>query len=349
MFARSATVVLLACALIAAALYSSSARRAPAPATPPPQILEDARKAYQEGLKAEDEGRYGAAIGHYSRVIELDPRDDSAYLHRGICRLGAGDSDPAIADFSQALQLQPENSRAYQLRAVAYYRNGQYAEAIVDLDEAIQRNPTIATYYVLRGQTRAIQRQPDRAIDDYTQALNLESSAQAHLDRAEAFLRIGERGRASADLNRALILGAKLERPAGLLALLQPERPPSRTPVTAFAAVDPKRDREAIDRTFQARSRVARGLYEEAFALFEEAIRLSPSLALAYNSRGYAHLRAKSYAEAIEDFSEAIRLNASYLNAYQNRSVARRLAGDREGYLEDQRRAQSLRRRSPRN
>ena len=34
------------------------------------------------------------------------------FLHRGLCRLGIGDSDPALADFTQSLAIQPENSKA---------------------------------------------------------------------------------------------------------------------------------------------------------------------------------------------------------------------------------------------
>jgi tetratricopeptide (TPR) repeat protein len=295
----------------------------------------DSRRAYQDGIRAEDEGRYTSAIESYTRVVQLDPADDSAFLHRGICHLAMGDFEEAIADFTQSLKIQPENSKAYQLRGVAHYRSGKYPQATADLDQAIQRNPTIATYYLLRGQTLAARLETAKAIEEYTRALAIEPSAQSYLDRAEAHLKAGARERAFADLNRALTLGARVTFPWELVALLPRPKATGKVSITALDTLDPLRDRDALTRTLRARSQTSKGQYHEALAAFDEVIRSNPRLALAYNSRGYAYLRLRSYREAIEDFSAAISLNSYYLNAYQNRATARRLAGDRDGYLED--------------
>jgi tetratricopeptide (TPR) repeat protein len=346
-FRRGTFLGLLCLLLVAARQFAGSGDAK----SPDPANWAEARESYQDGLRAEDEGRYTAAINYYSRVVQLDPADDSAFLHRGICYLARGEFERAIADLTQSLKLQPENSKAYQLRAVAHHRSGNFAEATADLDQAIQRNSTVATYYLLRGQTLAARRETAQAIDSYTQALALEPSAQAYLDRAEAHLQAGARERAFADLNRALTLGARLTVPAELAALVQRPRTAAPVNITAFGNIDAIRDRDALTRTLRARSWVVRGRYQEALQLFEEAIRSNPRLALTYNSRGYAYLRLRSYSEAIADFSTAIRLNDHYLNAYENRAAARRLTGDRAGYLEDLNRGRTLlsRMRSPGN
>jgi len=71
--------------------------------------------------------------------------------------------------------------------------------------------------------------------------------------------------------------------------------------------------------------------YADAIQQFDEALKLDPSYALAYNGRGYAHLRLKHFTLALADFDQAIKLNPAYSNAYLNRSAARRSTGDTAG------------------
>ena len=69
---------------------------------------------------------------------------------------------------------------------------------------------------------------------------------------------------------------------------------------------------------------------------------MDPSMALAYNARGYAHYRMKQYPEAVADYDKAILLNPSYTNAYLNRSWARRTSGDTPGADADAAKAKDL-------
>ena len=62
--------------------------------------------------------------------------------------------------------------------------------------------------------------------------------------------------------------------------------------------------------------------YDKAIADGNEAIRLAPTYALAYNSRGNAWDAKKEYDKAIADFGEAIRLEPKYALAYANRGQA---------------------------
>ena len=82
--------------------------------------------------------------------------------------------------------------------------------------------------------------------------------------------------------------------------------------------------------------------FEQALALYNQAIQLNPSFTLAFNARCYAHLRLRQYDQAIADCNQAIKLNPAYGNAYRNRAVARQRAGDRAGANEDFRRADGL-------
>jgi tetratricopeptide (TPR) repeat protein len=61
------------------------------------------------------------------------------------------------------------------------------------------------------------------------------------------------------------------------------------------------------------------GLYERAIEDFDQAIRLNPNDAAAFDARGIAYARRDQYDRAIEDFDQAIRLNPNDAVAFVNR------------------------------
>ena len=62
---------------------------------------------------------------------------------------------------------------------------------------------------------------------------------------------------------------------------------------------------------------------ENSIAAYNEAIRLKPDYAQAYNNRGNAKGRLERHEEAIADYDEAIRLKPDHAQAYNNRGAAK--------------------------
>jgi tetratricopeptide (TPR) repeat protein len=219
----------------------------------PMSTWQRAQEAYDRGKGLEDQKLCGQAIEAFTKAIELDPKNDSAYLHRGACRNQLGNFPDAITDLSQSLELQPNNSQAYALRASALAAGGQTAAAIADANEAIRRNSTNVDNYLLRAtmHQRAGEVQP--ALEDYNQAITaapqsekaylgratlLRTSGQlvpsvkdcykaielspsdpaAYLCRAEFYIASGAPQPALADINQALMNGQNPAQAATLLA-----------------------------------------------------------------------------------------------------------------------------------
>jgi tetratricopeptide (TPR) repeat protein len=72
-----------------------------------------------------------------------------------------------------------------------------------------------------------------------------------------------------------------------------------------------------------------------AIADYNEAIRLDPNRALAYNNRAVAKLNLRDYRGAYLDYSQVVRLLPDKAITYNNRATARQGLGDCKGAIAD--------------
>jgi tetratricopeptide (TPR) repeat protein len=85
------------------------------------------------------------------------------------------------------------------------------------------------------------------------------------------------------------------------------------------------------------------GKYEDlAIRDYDEAIRLNPKNAPAFNNRGNAHVSKRMYDRAIQDFDEALRLTPDNALFLRNRANAFRIVGQYRSAIADYRKALSL-------
>ena len=102
--------------------------------------------------------------------------------------------------------------------------------------------------------------------------------------------------------------------------------PPPEKVVTA-----PKAD----DFFIQGVDKQNKGDNQGAIIAYNEAIRLNPNLAEAYNNRGIVRDELGDKPGAIDDYNLAIKFNPNLAQAYNNRGVVRKELGDKPGAIDD--------------
>ena len=237
-------------------------------------------------------------------AVKWWPDNPLAYMARGMVH-EADDKDAAMRDYNKAIELDPNGTlgpgaaRAFDARANLFYRNRDADRAIEDFTQAIRLAPS-PEFFRERGEVYRIYKHDyDRALADLTEAININPSDRGGLAlewRAELFMENGQYDLAIQDYTQTLGVN---------------------NGPTRFGIFSDRAD--VYER---------KGDLDRALADYTEAIRLYPEGANGFRYRGHIYYEKHDYDRAIADYNEAIRLEPKNDDAYNERATVLRAKGD---------------------
>ena len=142
--------------------------------------------------------------GDLLQKIAVNPLITDAYFRRGMSHTELGDRDLALVDYDRLISLDPSHVRAYIQRSWIYFRQGKYPPAIRDCEavKTIYKTSFWANY--LLGVINTISKLPERAIADFTVAIELSPHyVSARYHRGIIYYELGNTTAAIADFDRA--------------------------------------------------------------------------------------------------------------------------------------------------
>lgn len=185
-------------------------------------------------------------------------------------------------------------------------------EQINWLNRAIQLDPNYAMAFHMRGVAYAWKGNHDRAIQDFTRALELRPTYSwapaSHYERGNAFARKGDYARALQDVTRATEL--------------------SPTYADAFVSLG------SIYRL--------QGDLDRAIAGFSRAVELRPNYTGVYQLLGACCFQKNDFDAALKHFGRAIQLSPKDASGYENRATVYAMKGDNDRAVQDATRAIEL-------
>jgi tetratricopeptide (TPR) repeat protein len=222
----------------------------------PTAALVAGQDAYRRGAIEENARQYEKAIELYTKAGTLDPRNELAFLHRGISNLQVGRLDEALSDVNKSLAIQPDNAQAYAFRGRVYVATKSYDLALADFQQAFQRDPGNAEYlmaqagveeqlgafkraaeiydwasklkpdsadiYVKRATVLRQMNEGSQAAESCSVAIRLRpNAAEGYACRSEAYVRLGLLPQAITDLNEAVRLEPTLPQVPNLLSVVR--------------------------------------------------------------------------------------------------------------------------------
>jgi tetratricopeptide (TPR) repeat protein len=146
------------------------------------------------------------AAEHFSRQIEVQPKDQRLYIQRGIVYSNDGQYEQALDDFQAAVALGDPLVVSFDL-GVLYYRKGEFDKALLYFDQTLKRFPNHVQCLEYRARLsrdagdnaaaladfrRLFQLQPRSNPGHYISAAKmLEATGPAGLDQALEILDLG--------------------------------------------------------------------------------------------------------------------------------------------------------------
>lgn len=217
-----------------------------------------------------------------------------ALYNRGSAYVEQHDQERALADFSEAIRLNPHFVDAHRARARIYFERHDKARMQADYlaadTEEIAKDPTNGSRYAWRGNTYSFNHDYERAVADYTKAIELNySDVGVFNNRGLAYEELNDYSRALGDFNEAI----------------------RRNPQYGAAYIN------------RALLYTDRREYALALRDFNEAIGLNFVTPDVFFHRGLTYEAQGDFARAIADFDEAIRLDEHDAKLYAHRCLVR--------------------------
>lgn len=178
------------------------------------------------GLAYCENGDRGRGLADLNGAIEADQKSAMAYLYRGRCLDGNGDTIHAIDDFSAAIEINSQMVEAYIDRASAFAKLGIHDRSIADSSKAIDMNPRLARPHLNRAISQIAKGAFDVAIGDLNIAIGIEpNNSLAYSTRGSVYVKrkiVGDRERAIADFEQALLINPADKATKAILDILNP-------------------------------------------------------------------------------------------------------------------------------
>ncbi|MDP3741410.1 MAG: tetratricopeptide repeat protein [bacterium] len=168
---------------------------------------EDSLDFYLQGAEVSlEKENFPEAERQLIKVIEKDPKNETAYAILGKMYLSQKKFEEAVETFKFLLNKYPDSDSYWSNLGQAYHGNKLYDKAVEAYEQAIELDPNSAKRYVNLGLTLEARKHLEEAILNYRKAMDLEKeNPHFMLVLAEALVAKGEKEEAEKLLEQILL------------------------------------------------------------------------------------------------------------------------------------------------
>jgi len=229
-------------------------------------------------------------IGYYQQMLKRNPRNATALLGLGdaMIRKARETGDPSYFNraeeaLKKSLDITAKNFRSARALAYVFYSRHEFGPAVAQARRAIEMNPEDGDSYGILGDALLEVGQYAEAEAAYNYMIELEQSLYSYSRRAGLKSMRGDTTGATADLERAVMLGKATKQPSESIAWAEWQ-----LGMEYFAIGDLSKSQEYFQQSLDsypnyyralaswAQLRFAQKQYGDAIKLYEKAIAILP-------------------------------------------------------------------------
>ncbi|MEY4166819.1 MAG: hypothetical protein RIR52_643 [Acidobacteriota bacterium] len=128
-------------------------------------VVGEAKAAFELALRLVEERRFEAALGQFTRALQLAPRFPGALNQLGLLYHQQGRIDEAVSAFTQAVTIGDRAINPYLNLGVSLNRLGRYGESIAILTSLLEANPTTSRIRIPLAEALVQSQQWDAAVE----------------------------------------------------------------------------------------------------------------------------------------------------------------------------------------
>lgn len=280
---------------------------------------QEAKIYYNLGIALSKKGELLAALQAYERALNLKPNMVEALGNKADVLIRLGREEEAEQILKKALFLREDFALGWANLAEIYYRKKDYGLAQKCVEQALFYDPELAEGHNMRGKLFHQKGLIDEAIKSFSLALELDPfQAKAAHNLGNCYLELDRLAEAQDFFKKALSLSPQMAEAYEGLGICQ----------LLLKRVD-----EALPNLLKAKELglntlslnlnlttafIQKGMWKEATQAAEEALRLDPQSALAWNNLGLCALQKQDYGQAEKCFRQALSLDAQNRQALTN-------------------------------
>jgi tetratricopeptide (TPR) repeat protein len=118
-------------------------------------------------------GRTTDAIGHFERVLQIEPNEPTAHASLGAALMKIGQTNAALAHLQKSLEIEPKQSSVHSSLGVVLLELGRLEESLSHLQTALKIDPENSEAHYNLGNVLLQMGRANEAVAEYKRALRI--------------------------------------------------------------------------------------------------------------------------------------------------------------------------------